>query len=108
MLPRKPPLQKLNPKLYPLTAEIITPGSHIPNNKIRMICHVGKSKGQWGQRTWEHDLPVVVRTCLYSNFVMYVHVFLNDLKVPRYCVDMYCVVIVYIFEWNYLLVHKPM
>lgn len=56
----------------------------------------------------EHDLPVVVRTCLYSNFVMYVHVFLNDLKVPRYCVDMYCVVIVYIFEWNYLLVHKPM
>lgn len=31
MLPWKPPLQKLNPKLYPLTAEIITPGSHIPN-----------------------------------------------------------------------------
>lgn len=46
----------------------------------------------------EYDLSVVVRICLYSNFVMYVYVFFNDLKVLRYCVDMYCVVIVYVFE----------
>lgn len=50
MLPWKPPLQKLNPKLYPLTAEIITPGSHIPNNKIRMICQ-WCWKGQRSMRT---------------------------------------------------------